>query len=94
MSIIFEPILVVLVYEQWRIGVSSMFAHAIGLRPYKDVFWTSEFEPGNTYGVNASEPTPELESAVATLSTGPVGLGDRLGYMNKTIIMRFTNFSF
>ena len=66
-----------------------MFAHAIGLKPFKDTFWTSEFEPGSKYGVNASDPLIELESAVATLSTGPVGPGDRLGYMNKTIIMRF-----
>ena len=65
-----------------------MFAHAVGLRPYKDTFWTSEFEPGSFYGDNASEPMSELECAIATLTTGPVGPGDRLGYMNRSIIMR------
>ncbi|KAK7076764.1 hypothetical protein SK128_010515 [Halocaridina rubra] len=27
--------------DQWRIGTTSLFAHALGLLPYKDVFWSS-----------------------------------------------------
>ncbi|KAK3087626.1 hypothetical protein FSP39_008570, partial [Pinctada imbricata] len=33
--------------EQWRIGEVSMFASALGVRPYKDTFWTTEIQPGN-----------------------------------------------
>lgn len=34
-------------HDQWRIGVSSMLAAAIGLRPFKDTFWTTTNQPGN-----------------------------------------------
>jgi hypothetical protein len=74
--------------EQWRIGISSIFASALGLAPFKDVYWSTEYQPNNNYGTKASEPYPELESAISTLSTGPVGPGDKIGYMNKDVIMR------
>lgn len=31
--------------DQWRIGVTSLLAHALQLRPYKDVFWSSHKNP-------------------------------------------------
>lgn len=71
---------------QWAIGSTSMLAWALGLLPFKDVFWTTSVEPGNRY--NSSEPTPELETIAALLSTGPVAIGDAIGYVNRTLIMR------
>lgn len=83
------------IFEQWRIGISSMVAHALRLAPFKDVFWTTEYQPGNPYDtafqMNVSEPNTELECAVATLSCGPVGPGDKIGLMNKSVIMRCCN---
>lgn len=35
--------------EQWKIGISSMFAHALGVAPFKDNFWTTTNQPGNPY---------------------------------------------
>ncbi|XP_069938089.1 uncharacterized protein [Cherax quadricarinatus] len=35
--------------DQWRIGVSSLLAHALGLRPFKDVFWSSRENVNNIY---------------------------------------------
>ena len=35
-----------------------------------------------------SEPYPALNSLIATLTTGPVGPSDRIGYSNITLIMR------
>lgn len=74
--------------EQWRIGVSSLLAYAVGLAPFKDVFWSTEDQPGNRYGLHAKEYFAELESAISTLSSGPVGPGDKIGLMNESIIMR------
>ena len=34
---------------QWKVGVTSLFARAVGLLPYKDTFWTTSFQPGNPY---------------------------------------------
>ena len=36
--------------DNWKIGVSSIFADALGLAPFKDNFWTTTDQPGNPYG--------------------------------------------
>ncbi|XP_048245597.1 uncharacterized protein LOC124128193 [Haliotis rufescens] len=76
--------------QQWRIGVSSVFAWAIGIAPFKDNFWTTTVQPGTSYK-GATEPYTELNALVATLSTGPVGPSDMIGKFNKTIIMKSVN---
>jgi len=73
----------------WKIGISSMFAHAMGVAPFKDTFWTTTTQPGNKYDL--SEPYPELQSVAATLSTGPVGPSDRIGHADRDLIMRSCN---
>lgn len=35
--------------NQWKIGVSSHFADAMGVAPSKDTFWTVSNQPGNPY---------------------------------------------
>ena len=35
--------------EQWRIGITSLFADAVGLAPFKDTFWTTTNQTGNYY---------------------------------------------
>eukprot|EP01060_Flectonema_neradi_P036317 TRINITY_DN694_c0_g1_i1.p1 TRINITY_DN694_c0_g1~~TRINITY_DN694_c0_g1_i1.p1 ORF type:complete len:723 (+),score=190.92 TRINITY_DN694_c0_g1_i1:41-2209(+) len=71
----------------WNLGGSSMLAHAIALAPFKDNFWTSHQEPGGSCG-NTTEPDVERHAAVATLSTGPVTVGDGIAYFNKSLIMK------
>ena len=60
---------------QWDIGLSGIWTFALGLAPFKDTFWTTEMEPGSNYG-NKTENHPDLEAAMATLSTGIVGISD------------------
>lgn len=74
--------------DQWAMGISSMFAEAVGLAPFKDVFWSSVEEPGRSYGPNTRESLPDREIAIATLSTGPVGPGDGIQYTNVERIMK------
>lgn len=71
---------------QWRIGRTSMFAHALGLRPFKDVFRTTTYQLPNVYAL--PEHNPALQTVVATLSAGPVAFGDKIGSTNATLIMR------
>ena len=54
----------------------------------KKFSWSTENQPGNRYGKKAKEPYSALESAISTLSAGPVGPGDKIDCMNKDIIMR------
>jgi hypothetical protein len=73
---------------EWAIGVSSMFADAMGLAPFKDVFWSTSLQPGSPYKPSAIEVLPDREILIATLSTGPVGSGDAINYTNTERIMK------
>lgn len=57
----------------------------------QDVFWSSRQEPGSIYNDSSAEEKPALEAAVATLSAGPVAPGDKIGLMDRDIIMRACN---
>ncbi|XP_050411267.2 uncharacterized protein LOC126825609 [Patella vulgata] len=72
--------------NNWRLGLTSIFADSLGVAPFKDNFWTTTYQAGNKY--NLSEPNTELIAAVATLSTGPVGPADKIGFSNAELIMR------
>uniref|UniRef100_K1QR96 Uncharacterized protein n=1 Tax=Magallana gigas TaxID=29159 RepID=K1QR96_MAGGI len=73
--------------EQWRIGMSSILASALNLAPSKDTFWTTEKQPGNPLYPDTREPYPLLEALVATLSTGPVGPGDKINDTDVLLMM-------
>jgi len=73
---------------QWRIGKISLIAYALGMAPFKDIFWTTTVQEGNPYWGGAGvEPNPELHAIVSLLTAGPVGFGDKLGHTNKSLIM-------
>lgn len=74
--------------NQWNIGISTHLAAAVGLAPFKDNFWSEPIEPTNPYNQTEYQPSPALESMIATLSTGPVSIGDALGYSHRQLIMR------
>jgi hypothetical protein len=73
---------------QWHIGITSMFLDAIGIAPFKDVLWSTSMQPGSPYGASAIEALPDREILVATLSTGPVAVGDGINFTNVERIMR------
>lgn len=58
---------------------TNTFADALGLFPYKDVFHA---EPDNP------DAHADIESLLSALSTGPVGIGDRLGRTDPSIVRR------
>ncbi|CAF0870990.1 unnamed protein product [Rotaria sp. Silwood1] len=74
--------------DQWNIGISSMLANAIGIAPFKDVFWSTEYQPDAPYKSKAEEILPDREILISTLSTGPVAFGDGINYVDKERIMR------
>jgi len=73
---------------QWKIGITSMLANALGLAPFKDVFWSNQVEPGAPYKSTVKEILPDREILIATLSTGPVAFGDGINYVDIERIMR------
>ncbi len=74
--------------QTWAIGIPSMFADAIGLAPFKDVFWSTSLQPNSSYKPSPEEVLPDRAILVATLSTGPVGPGDRVNYTNAQRVMK------
>ena len=58
----------------------------VRLSAAQDTFWTTGEQPGNPY--NRSEPSPGLNAAVATLSTGPVYPGDAVGSTDVALLSR------
>ena len=74
--------------SNWNIGITSMFTDALGIAPFKDVLWTVEEQPGSPYGVNAKEQIPDRAILIATLSTGPVAVGDGINFTNVQRLMR------
>eukprot|EP01060_Flectonema_neradi_P010608 TRINITY_DN17704_c0_g1_i1.p1 TRINITY_DN17704_c0_g1~~TRINITY_DN17704_c0_g1_i1.p1 ORF type:complete len:749 (+),score=118.91 TRINITY_DN17704_c0_g1_i1:117-2363(+) len=75
--------------DNWNIGGSSILAHALALRPFKDSFWSMVQEPGSSCN-DTLNPDIERAAAVATLSAGPVTSGDGADYLNATLIMKST----
>jgi hypothetical protein len=73
---------------QWNMGITSMIIDALGMAPNKDVLWSTSVQPGSPYGEHAFEPVPDRAILMATLSTGPVGVGDRINYTDIERIMR------
>ena len=88
--------------DQWDIGRSSLFADALGMAPSKDSFWSSSEQQqapdGACCGAGCGKcggPSTgrrdfysRLNSAVATLSTGPVAYSDRIGSEDRAAIMK------
>jgi hypothetical protein len=62
---------------------TNALARAVGLTPYKDVFFSSREGEGWD-----GDPNSECEALVAALSSGPVGIGDRLGRTDRALVMR------
>lgn len=59
--------------------LTNAFARALGLRPYKDVFFSDATEQGHH---------SDVEAMLAALSTGPVGIGDRRGRADRDVVLR------
>lgn len=73
--------------DNWEIGLSSIFYHAIGIAPSKDDWWTTEVQPGSPYGDKPTEPNWQLQALVIALSTGPNGPSDKVGSTNASLVM-------
>ncbi|HUT52951.1 MAG TPA: hypothetical protein VM658_06140 [bacterium] len=65
---------------------ASLFAWSVGLWPFKDNFQTTVGQRA-TYMI-IPEASPFEEALIASLSGGPVGPSDRIGYSDRELIMR------
>ena len=79
-------------------GSAAPFFAAVGIAPSKDNWWSTERQP-KPRDLGPTGPPPcdggsrnvtnsFLHALVATLSTGPVGFSDALGYTNASLVNR------
>lgn len=74
--------------QQWRIGRSSLLADALRLKPFKDGFFSDGNAQVGGHASGKTEPFPELQAAVATLSAGAVMPNDGAGHGDAALIRR------
>lgn len=76
--------------DQWNVGTSGILAHAVGIAPSKDNYWSITNEPNfpSRYGPVRDEPYHRLQSVAITLSAGPVAPSDGVGDSDRSLIMR------
>lgn len=51
----------------------------------KDNWWTTEHQPGGKFG-NSTEPYSEMGGVIASYSTGPVAIGDGIGFTDVKLV--------
>jgi hypothetical protein len=72
----------------WNLAPSSLLYSAVGIQPFKDVFWSGAGQqPGSRYGPGAYEPNPDMHLIISVLTTGPVGPGDAIDHLNASLTM-------
>ncbi|CEL94500.1 unnamed protein product [Vitrella brassicaformis CCMP3155] len=71
---------------QWDIGITAPIIRSLGIAPFKDVFWSTNATTDKYGGFN--EPFPDLQLAMATLSTGPVAVGDKIGLTDWQLVAK------
>lgn len=78
--------------DRWRIGLTSLLHGAVDIRPFFDGTWTHNQYTGADahdvpYPAGYAQNATELGMAISLLSTGPVGIGDKLGFTNASLAM-------
>lgn len=73
---------------RYDIFQTALLYGAVQLAPFLDQFWSTSCQPAldNPYGNSTCEGDVEGLAAIATLSTGPVGFSDLVGFTNASLL--------
>ena len=73
---------------RYDIFQTSLLYSAVAIAPFVDNVWTTGCQPAwdNAYGNATCETHSEGLIAIATLGAGPVGIGDRVGFTNASLV--------
>eukprot|EP00039_Didymoeca_costata_P022624 m.347079 g.347079 ORF g.347079 m.347079 type:complete len:830 (+) comp31229_c0_seq1:119-2608(+) len=76
----------------WDVGGQTLLLSSLRLGSSKDTFFSQDNQTGINHEQCSKCPVPthhaELDVFMATLSRGPIGLGDGIHNTNKTLVMR------
>lgn len=76
---------------QWAIGLDSIWHWALGLRPYKDTFYSNSSGFVTNPSINIykqKENCPTLHGLMAVLSTAPVAISDGVDMANVSLVQQ------
>ena len=75
-------------YGRYDIFQTSLLYSSVAIAPFVDNIWTTGCQPAwdNAFGNATCEGHSEGLVAIATLGAGPVGIGDRVGFTNATLV--------
>jgi hypothetical protein len=74
--------------DTWsQMATTGAFLAALQIRPVMDVLWTTSVQPTPNGG---NRPHIAHEIIIATLTTGPVGIGDAENFTNTTLLRQAT----
>ena len=71
--------------DNWRLGISTLLASALGLSSFKNVFWSSERNPGNKFYYDCMEVNNNTDPNV------PWNLSYRLEVRSSIICTKWCN---
>eukprot|EP01065_Artemidia_motanka_P043655 TRINITY_DN6088_c2_g1_i1.p1 TRINITY_DN6088_c2_g1~~TRINITY_DN6088_c2_g1_i1.p1 ORF type:complete len:802 (+),score=237.62 TRINITY_DN6088_c2_g1_i1:100-2505(+) len=74
--------------SQWNTGTTALLAHATGIAPSKDNYWSTPTQAGTHYGKGTKEPNFRMQSAALTFTGGPVAPSDMINGSDAALVMR------
>eukprot|EP00756_Hemistasia_phaeocysticola_P006011 Hpha_TRINITY_DN13618_c0_g1::TRINITY_DN13618_c0_g1_i1::g.122626::m.122626 len=74
--------------DQWNTGTTAILAHAVGIAPSKDNYWSTPVQSGTHYGPTTREPYNRLQALASTLTNGPVAPSDAVNASDAALVMR------
>jgi hypothetical protein len=74
--------------NRWLIAYTSLMMWPLDVQPFADNVWSMSHEPAEPYGPGVFRHNVELQMLITTLTAGPVGIADEIGFTNATLVLQ------
>ena len=74
--------------NRWLIAYTSLLMWPLNVQPFADNIWTTAHQPAQPYGTGVFRHNIVLQVLITTLTAGPVGLADEIGYTNASLLLQ------
>ena len=74
--------------NRWKIAYTSLMMWPLDVQPFADNVWSMSHEPAEPYGPGVHRHNVVLQTLITTLTAGPVGIADEIGFTNTTLVLQ------
>lgn len=74
--------------NRWLIAYTSLMMWPLEVQPFADNIWTMAHQPAEPYGHGVFRHNIVLQVLITTLTAGPIGIADQIGYTNSSLILQ------